>query len=267
MAEHGAPIRNRHLYLAIPDKHLLVKGGVMLFGSGPTENRWRPSIDALFRSAAAAYNSRVIGIVLTGMLNDGTAGMIAIKKCGGTSIVQDPAQAEYSEMPESVLQNTAVDYCVKLEQMGTLLREKTINGIPEPHEVPSEVKLEAEIAEKAIVNMDILKDLANHSVFTCPDCGGGLWEMKNEGISRYRCHTGHVYTQDEFDLKQQDALEGTLWVALRMMEERKQLMDKMAKEEKNKGWVSTAEKKHQRAEELTVHIERLKQLLFDTKKV
>lgn len=267
MAEDGETISSRYLYVAVPNKHLVVKDNQLILGNGPPENRWRPSIDVLFRSAAAAYNSRVIGIILTGMLQDGTAGMIAIKKCGGTCIVQDPNQAEYSEMPSYVLQNTEVDYCIPLEEMGTVISEKTGNGIPEPYPVPEDVKIEAQIAEKAVVDMNVLKKLGNHSVFTCPDCGGGLWEIKKDGITRFRCHTGHSYTQEEYEIKQKEALESTFWVALRMLEERKQLMDKIAQEEMDKGWAFSAEAKKERAAELKIHIERLKQLLFETKKV
>jgi two-component system chemotaxis response regulator CheB len=257
IAVDGEPIHSHHLYIAEPGKHLLVKNGNILFGNGPTENRWRPSIDVLFRSAAASYNSRVIGIILTGMLQDGTAGMIAIRKCGGTCIVQDPAQAEYPDMARSVLDNVTVDYCLPLQDIPTVIKEKTDHGFPDPYP----------IAERTVVDMDILKEIGIPTDFTCPDCGGSLWEMKNENIKRYRCFTGHVYTQDEYNIKQKEALESTLWVALRMMEERKQLMDKMTKEELSKGRRLFAEKRVEKSNELSEHIERLKVLLFDSRKV
>jgi two-component system, chemotaxis family, protein-glutamate methylesterase/glutaminase len=265
MAGDGEEIRSRHVYIAVPDKHLLLKGNKMILGTGPEENRWRPSIDVLFRSAAASYNSRVIGIILSGLMHDGTSGMIAIKKCGGTCIVQDPTQAEYSDMPMSVLDNMDVDYCRRLEDMGSVLAEKTRNGIPVPYEVPKEIRVEAELAERMASSMDPLKEIAEKSLFTCPDCHGGLWEIRDNGMSRYRCHTGHVYNQDELEEMQKVSLENTFWVALRMMEERRQLLIKMAGEENSKGWIKTASKKTERAAELQLHIERLKQLLVDTK--
>ena len=263
IAEHGEMIQMGYLYLAVSDKHLLVKDEKILLARGPVENRWRPSIDTLFRSAAAAYNSRVIGVILSSLLQGGTAGMTAIKKSGGTCIVQYPAQAEYPDMPNSVLENVAVDYCVPLHEIGTIIKEATKDGIPKPHIVPQIVKAESEIAERTIVDMDILKDIGTHTVFTCPDCGGGLWQLKNDNFTRYRCHTGHVYTQEEFERKHKEALESTLWVALRMLEERKQLMEKMSREETSKGWIQQAERKMERAIELKSHIDRLKQLLFD----
>jgi len=265
MAKDGEKIRSGHLYLAVPDKHLLIKEERIILGNGPVENRWRPSIDTLFRSAATAYNSRVIGVVLSGLLQDGTAGMLAIKKSGGTCIVQDPAQAEYPDMPNSVLSNVAVDYCVPIQQIGIIIKESVQDGIPKPHPVPQQLKVESEIAERTAVDMDILKDIGTHTVFTCPDCGGGLWQMKNDQMVRYRCHTGHVYNQNEFEQKQKEALESTIWVALRMLEERKQLMDKMSKEEKNKGWTHQAESKMKRAMELKLHIDRLKEFLFEAR--
>src|SRR4028118_1382134 len=132
---------------------MVVKKGKIILGDGPPENRWRPSIDILFRSAGAAYDSRTFGIILSGMLQDGTSGMSAIKRCGGTCIVQDPKQCEYPDMPQSVLDNVEVDYCVPLEQMGAILYEKTRNGVNH-HIIPEDVRMEAEIAEKAAVGIE-----------------------------------------------------------------------------------------------------------------
>jgi two-component system chemotaxis response regulator CheB len=264
LAEDGETIQNKLVYLAVPDKHLLIKENKIILGEGTAENRWRPSIDVLFRSAAAAYNSRVIGIVLSGLMQDGTAGMIAIKRCGGTCIVQHPEEAEYPDMPLAVLNNMDVDYCVFLEQVGTILREKMSNGIPKPFEVPADVKAEAEIAARVAITMETLKELGEKSLFSCPDCGGGLWQMKNEQMIRYRCHIGHVYTQDELLIKQTKQFENTLWIALRMFEERRQLLNKMANEENSKGWLKSASQKNERSRQLEVHIERLKEILFET---
>jgi two-component system, chemotaxis family, protein-glutamate methylesterase/glutaminase len=265
LAEHGETITRHTVYMALPDNHLLVKDGKIQLGKGPAENRWRPSIDSLFRSAAAAYNSRCIGIILTGLMQDGTSGMIAIQKSGGTCIVQDPKEAEFADMPLSVLNNLDPDYCVSLRDMGTILKEKTSNGIPPFHEVPKTIAAEAAIAERVAIDIDNLKEIGEKSLFSCPDCGGGLWEIKdNEKLHRYRCHTGHAYTQDELSLKQAQALENSLWIALRILEERKQLMDKIAGEEFKKGWEKSAEHKKNKAKELEVHIERLKEFLFQT---
>jgi two-component system chemotaxis response regulator CheB len=265
LAEHNEIIRRAHVYVAVPDKHLVLKEGKIILGHGPQENLWRPSIDVLFRSAAAAYDSRTIGIILSGLMYDGTSGMIAIKRSGGLCVVQDPNEAEYPDMIQSVIENVEVDYCVPLEAIGAILQEKTKNGV-EKHEIPHDVKAEAEIAERMAVGIDRVAELGERSIFICPDCGGGLWEMVSDNIVRYRCHTGHVYNEGELLIRQNDALENTLWTALRMMEERKNLLDKMSREENSKGWKLTARQKEERARDLQGHIERLKQILFETKR-
>jgi two-component system chemotaxis response regulator CheB len=266
-AEQDEPIKSRHIYLAVPDQHLLVKDGRVMLGQGPPENRWRPSIDILFRSAAAAYDSRAIGIVLSGMMQDGTSGMIALKRSGGTCIVQDPAEAEYADMPQSVIDNMEADYVVSLAAMGSLLAEKMKNGPPEKHPIPDDILAEAAIAEKTAIGMDLVEELGDRSAFVCPECGGGLWEMhKDHPMTRFRCYTGHSYNLKELLVKQREGLESTLWMALRMLEERKQLLKKMSDEERNKGWIRSATSKAERQAELEVHINRLKELLFDTQK-
>lgn len=262
MAEHGEEIKRGHIYIAVPERHLLVKKGVVLLGQGSVENRWRPSVDTLFRSAAAAYSGRVIGIILSGLMEDGTAGMLAIKKSGGTLIVQDPEEAEYSDMPKSVLSNMEVDYCVPIQAMGAILIEKSKNGKHEVAPAPKEVVAEAAIAERVTISMDAVKELGERSDFSCPECGGGLWTPKDEP-SRYRCHVGHVFSQAELELRQKYALENTMWIALRMMEERRNLLKKMSTEEQSKGWVKSAASKLQRALELEEHIDRLKKILFE----
>ena len=265
IAKHDESIRTKHLYLAEPDRHLLVKPGKIIIGQGPVENRWRPSIDVLFRSAAVAYDGRVIGVILTGLLEDGVAGMQFIKECGGTCIVQDPAEAEYPDMPKAVLRMMDVDYCATLEKIGIILQEKVKNGVNDNHAIPPHLIKEAEIAERVAIGIDGMKDLeGERSPYSCPDCGGALWELKQDGFIRYRCYTGHMYTaSDLLDSKRKEQ-EDTFWVALRLLEERKNLLNKMAKEEESKGWVKSAANKRERAEELEVHIGRIKSILFYT---
>lgn len=264
VAEDKEPIRVRHLYLAPPDRHLVLEKGKIVLGDGPAENRWRPSIDVLFRSAAAAYDGRVIGIILTGMMQDGTSGMMAIKRSGGATIVQDPSQAEYPDMPLSVMNALTPDYCLPLEDMGAVLAEKAKNGYLQ-HAIPEDVKAEAAIATRMATGMSNIEKLGPQSNFVCPDCGGGMWEVVGDSVVRYRCYTGHVFTQDELLVRQSEALENTLWVALRMLEERKILLQKMSAEERSKGWVNSAASKEQRIAELQVHIQRLKEILVDGK--
>lgn len=263
LAEHGEAIESNHLYLAVPDHHLILKKNKIILGRGPVEGRWRPSIDVLFRSAAVAYNSRVIGVVLTGLLEDGAAGMQIIKQCGGTCIVQDPEEAEYPDMPQAVLRYVDVDYCTSLERIAIILQEKTRNGIEQEQSIPARIQKEAEIAERVAIGIENVEALGvERSAYSCPDCGGALWEIKDGDITRFRCHTGHAYTSDELLERKRKELEDTFWVALRILEERRNLLTKMAEEERSKGWVRSSGNKEKRAEELEKHIGRLKDVLF-----
>jgi two-component system, chemotaxis family, protein-glutamate methylesterase/glutaminase len=256
-------IKRGYVYVAPPNLHILVDGNKIKLGPGPKENRWRPSIDVLFRSAAVMYNSRVVGVILSGMMNDGTAGMDAIHRCGGTCIVQDPNEAEYPDMVLSALDAVEVNYCLPLEQMGDVIAE-IVNSEPVVSEVPEELQKENSIAERIASAIKEVKSVGEKSEYICPDCGGGLWQIVNGNIVRFRCHTGHVFDQNELLIRQSESLENTLWTALRMMEERKLLLERMASQEKSKGWKRTAVDKEDRATDLQEHIERLKQILFST---
>ena len=265
IAEHDEPIRTRHFYLAPPDHHLILKNGKMILGRGPVENRWRPSIDVLFRSAAVNYTTRVIGIIVTGLLEDGAAGMQTIKACGGTCIVQDPKEAEYPDMPQAVLRVVDVDYCTSLQRIAIILQEKTKNGVGKSANIPAQVLKEAEIAERVAIGIDVISDLGGErSAYSCPDCGGALWELKDGGMTRFRCHTGHMYSANDLQEVKRKELEKTFWVVLRILEERRNLLYKMAEEERSKGWERSALNKISRAEELETHIGRIKGILFES---
>lgn len=260
------PIKAGTIYLAPADFHMLIKPGIVSLTKGPHENRWRPSIDVLFRSAAAAYNSRAIGVVLSGMLDDGTSGMSAIKRCGGTCIVQEPLEADYQDMPQNVINHVEVDYRVPVTDIGYILDDIFSKDAKPDHEVPDDVKLEAQITERMTSSIDDLKKIGVHSNYTCPDCGGGLWEINNEPQPRYRCHTGHVYTAKLLLEKQTEELEETLWVSIRMMEERRNLLVNLARHEEEVGRSSAAQSQQTRIDDLNDHIERLKTLLVSINK-
>lgn len=260
-AADEAKIYADHIYIAPPNYHLLVKDGKTLIGHGPTENRWRPSIDVLFRSAATNYDGRTIGIVLTGMLDDGTAGMLAIKKSGGKCIVQDPNEAEYPDMPLAVLNNMEVDYCIPLSEMGKVLEEIT-GTEPSKSIIPGDLIREANIAERVSVGIDIVQQLGDQSVFTCPDCGGALWKLEEGNFERYRCHIGHSFSERDLIVRQAEQAEATLWVAMRMMEERRNILRKLEAETLKKGFTRIASDHADKAKDIEAHIEKLKQILF-----
>ncbi|HEX2535627.1 MAG TPA: chemotaxis protein CheB [Chitinophagaceae bacterium] len=261
LAKDNTPIQKGTVYVAQPGLHLLVRKDQMVLGTGPEENRWRPSIDVLFRSAAATYNGHTIGIVLTGLLNDGTTGMSAIKRSGGTSIVQDPNEAEYPDMPLSVLNNLEVDYCVSLSEMGRVLREIVEQKEVQHTIVPQDLLIESGIAERMATGMDKTEKLGDLSPLTCPDCGGVLHEVKYDAIPRFKCHTGHSYSEDDLNHRQTENIESTLWIALRMMEERRFLLLKLATQNQQKGFVKSAAESSERAGQLEHHINNLKEML------
>lgn len=254
----GEPVATGTLYLAPPDCHLLVKDGKLLVTKGPRENHYRPAADALFRSAAAYYGPNVIGVVLTGMLHDGTAGLEFIKRSGGLAVVQDPAEAEFPSMPESALSNVAIDYVSPLHEMGFLLNRLAQMPVASVRNIPDDIKHEAAIAERVVGNTDLIQRIGSPVAITCPDCGGTLWELKHGRILRYRCHTGHAFTADALAQRVQHGLEESLWVALRMMEERKNLLTNMA----SRGEGSWSVQQEERIEDIKVHINRLREFLL-----
>lgn len=261
---HDAEIKADTIYVARPNQHMLVKDNKFILGAGPEENRYRPSIDVLFRSAAVAYSSNAIGVILSGLLDDGTSGMWAIKRCGGICIVQDPDQAEYPDMPMSVLNNMDADHVVSLGDMGSTIAHVIKNKSGKKTAVPKEVLIESKIAEHTAVGIDDVRELdVVQSIFACPDCGGGLWEVQNDVIKRYRCHIGHAYSEKDLILKQAQIAGTTLWAALRMMEERKHLLRKMEVDNTKKGYKSMALINVQKQGEMARHIDKLKEILYD----
>ncbi|SDE96033.1 two-component system, chemotaxis family, response regulator CheB [Mucilaginibacter pineti] len=262
VAADGEPITAGKIYIAPANHHLFIKRGIVRLTNGPHENRWRPSIDVLFRSAAAAYDSHVIGIILTGMLDDGTSGMSAIKRSGGICIVQEPGEAEFEDMPANVLNNVQVDYQVLINDMGYIIEEILTQPKKDLVPIPEDVKIEAAITERMISSIDEMERIGEHSNFTCPDCGGNLWKMKHEDFARYRCHTGHVYTENALMEKQNEALEESLWISVRMLEERKNLFLNLAgKAGELQSGAETETTYRQKAAQLAIHIDRLKKLL------
>ncbi len=271
VAVDGAAIKAGQVYIGPPNTHLLVKKGSIILGRGPEENRWRPSIDVLFRSAAAAYSTRAIGVILTGLLDDGTTGMLAIKRSGGSCIVQDPNEAEFPDMPLSVLNNMEVDYSISLAEMGQVITGIT-QTTPEERPAPEDVVIESQIAERVVVDYDNVKQLGEKSIYACPDCGGGLWKMNKsddgiDRVDRYRCHIGHSYSEKDLVIKQGEIFESTLWTALRIMEERKTLLQKMEDDNTKRGFTKFAKSYKEKVDNIQVHVDKMKEVLFASQKL
>jgi two-component system chemotaxis response regulator CheB len=259
LARDGAEFKKGWVYIAPGDYHLLVKQRTMLVTRGARENRYRPGIDPLFRSAAVAHGPSVVGAILSGALDDGTAGLIAVHKCGGVTVVQDPKDAAYPQMPQSALDNMKVDHCVAATKMGGLLERLTRQRHGPRRPIPAEVRTEALIAERVLSDIKQVNGLGNQVPYNCPNCGGVLWEMDAVGPRRYRCHTGHSFTDAALLAIQSEKIEETLWVSLRMFEERKNLLNSM----KTNGMQLRGEAGYaERAKEAEVHIERIRAMLL-----
>jgi two-component system chemotaxis response regulator CheB len=214
-----------HVYAAAPDHHLLLTGDRVRVSRGPQENRFRPSIDALFRSAARAHGSRVIGMVLTGHLDDGTVGLQTIKKRGGITVVQDPAEAEYPSMPATALRYVTVDHTVPIAEAGALLVRLVAEPPPAQEGFPTSTSLEVEanIAEQWMDTKEFLENVERvgaRTTFTCPDCNGAIWQLGDSEPLKLRCHVGHSFTGEVFSSEQRRNTESALWTAVRIMEER-----------------------------------------------
>ncbi|MCR8915043.1 chemotaxis protein CheB [Marinobacter panjinensis] len=250
------------IYLAPSDQHMLIVKGKILITKGARENRSRPAIDPLFRSAAVAYGNRVIGIILTGYLDDGTSGMMAIKRCGGVCIAQDPEDASYPDMPQSVIANVGADYCLPISGMGALLSELVQRELPESGPVPEDIVIESKIAQRVLSDLSSVEALGEQVPYNCPDCGGVLWQVVEGKLLRYRCHTGHAFTSSALLAQQTVKIEETLWVALRMFEERQNLLVIMSEKESKKSPSSIS----QRATDSQIHIDRIRAMLKATDK-
>jgi len=219
----------RRIYMAPPDHHLLLERGFVRVTKGPKENRFRPAIDPLFRSAAYVYGPRTIGVVLTGALDDGTAGLWTIKLRGGTAIVQDPEEALIPSMPLSALKAVNVDYRAKIAQIAGLLARLTREEAPEAPDLPMDEKrkLESEIriAEEEGTLDKWGLGAGELSPFTCPECHGVLARIREGRVVRFRCHTGHAYSADSLLTSVTEAIESLLWDALRAADEAAMLLN------------------------------------------
>jgi two-component system chemotaxis response regulator CheB len=210
-----------HIYFAPPDSHLLVEPGRVGVTKGPRENRFRPAIDPLFRSAAQVYGPAAIGVILTGSLGDGTAGLWTIKQLGGTTVVQDPADALFPAMPQSALNHVRIDYVLPLSDIPSRLVRLTAEDVPAAAAapLPASVEVEVKIAKEAPPLEVGLEGISEPSTFACPECHGVLMKVKEGGPIRFRCHTGHAYSIDSLMLAVSEAIEEALWNAIRALEE------------------------------------------------
>ena len=270
-AINGEKIEHGKIYVAPPDQHLLIEDGHIKLVHGPKENLHRPSIDALFRSAARWAGPRVIGVVLTGALDDGKTGMRAIKQRGGIAIVQDPLEAPFPSMPLSVMHDIKVDYSLSLREIGPLLTKLSREIAEEEgrYAVPDEIEIEARIAEQEMESDELIasvEKLGKVSKLTCPDCHGALWEMNGEDMLRYRCHVGHAYSAESLTEGQSQMLEVALWSAVRALEEQMILARRIVERARKANYTRAAAMFERRAQEAEENSAVIRQVLLSEQK-
>ena len=230
-AEDGESIEHGRVYVAPADQHLVLEDGQVRLTRAPRENHSRPAIDPLFRSAALAYGPRVVGVVLSGRLDDGTAGLWAVKERGGIAIVQDPREATHPDMPHNALEYTAADHVVRSHAIAPLLAQLAADevGAPRAPQRPSRgLELEVEIAMESNALENGVMSIGPTTPYTCPECHGVLMRVEQGGIPRFRCHTGHAFALDSLLASVTETVEETLWSALRAVEETVMLLREAA---------------------------------------
>lgn len=258
----GEPIRPGHIHLAPPDHHLLVDRDRVLVRRGPRENRTRPAVDPLFRSAGIAFGSRVVGVVLTGMLDDGTSGLRAIHRCGGVCIVQDPEEAEWPGMPESAFAHAPVDHVLPVDAMPPLLCRLAAEPAPPGPPVPFDIAEEAHIAEQEFTTVsDDTQAVGSPTTLSCPECGGGLSEIRDGPALRFRCQIGHAFSPGSMEEAQAESMEKALWVALRTHEDRVELFNRMTRHARERNQLNLAAHWESQMQEARRNADLLRQVL------
>jgi two-component system chemotaxis response regulator CheB len=261
-AQNGVRFLPGHIYVAPPGLHLTLEHNRMRVSRGAREHGVRPAIDPLFRSAALTAGPRVIGVVLSGLLDDGTVGLREIKKAGGVAIVQEPSETPFPAMPESALAHVEVDYCLPSAEIGELLDNLVASADAADTGPPSgDATLEHEVKELTM-HEDEREHPGEPSPYSCPECGGVLWEIKDGEIMRFRCRVGHAYTSDTLTGDQALTVEHALWTALRALEEQAAVKRRVADRARRQGHMATADKFVQRVKALETQAQTVRDLLM-----
>jgi two-component system chemotaxis response regulator CheB len=248
-AEDGQSLEHGRIYIGPPERHLILDGDKLHLGSGPRENNSRPAIDPLFRSVGLCCGSRSVGVVLTGMLGDGSSGLWSLKQCGGITVVQEPSDAAFPDMPSSAIERAKPDHIVALAAMPTLLDGLVRHPAGQALAAPESLRYEVEVAASGSTSMSEMDRIGRRSVFACPDCHGVMWEIDDGEFVRYRCHVGHAYSGDLMSVAVDDNLQRALAVALRALEERATLVEKLQKQASAGGHSQLADSWERKAKE------------------
>jgi two-component system chemotaxis response regulator CheB len=262
LAEDGAGLDHGRVLIAAPDHHLIVHKGKARLSRGPRENYWRPAIDVLFRTAAVAYGTRVIGVLLSGALDDGTAGLQAIRRCGGKAFAQSPQEAAYPEMPDNARHHVEDVHTLTVREIGVELTRLASEPPPSPVEIPADLRREARVADDmtAKVSESVYQE-GEPSSATCPECNGPL-SISHEGPVRFRCRVGHAFGPLSLLNATRQQIEVSLWSAIRLLQQRATLDRSSARREHEKGRTIGAAQYDERAAESDSHATLLRELLL-----
>lgn len=265
--EDGEKMKRNVIYVAPPDHHLLIEKDKLIVKKGPKENRFRPSIDALFRSAAYSYGARVTGLVLSGLLDDGTSGLWSVKRQGGTSVIQDPADADFPQMPQNVIEYVDVDHAVSIHEMGALLNRLTKEPAAETTSLSKE-ELELLHTEVTIAAQDNAFEMGilekgPLTPLTCPECQGALVQFTEGRIKRYRCHTGHAFTDSALLAGVTKTVEENLWKSIRGLEEAIIILQQAARQFESEGKDKTASLFYQKVKETHEKSVQIRKLILE----
>ena len=265
--EDGDPVKYGRIYVAPPNLHLLLENGTIRLTRGPKENRHRPAVDPLFRTAVRAYGARIVGVVLTGTLNDGAAGLLAIKQRGGVTVVQDPKEARFPNMPESALQYVDVDYCLPVDEIAPLLSSLSRKPAKEKgaYLVPDEMEYESKVAGLDSTVIDSDEHPGKLSAFSCPECAGPLYEIRDGELIRFRCRVGHAYTAESMLEEKSEVLENALYLALNTLEESARIAERMADRSRGHGRNRVGARFEERAREAKEQAAVIRQILTEGK--
>ena len=261
----GEALRHGRIYVAPPGYHLLVKRRRVRIVSGPHENGHRPSVDPLFRTAARAHGANAIGVILSGSLDDGTAGLLAIKQAGGIALVQEPSEALFDGMPVSAIENVPVDFVGPVDALASELRQRvaSLASVTGDTNMDDEHREDLDVVEMDRGTPDPDHWNATPSEFACPSCHGALFERRDETLVRYRCRTGHAFSPDALAAAQYEGIDEALWIALRSLEESSALHRRLHERANERGQVRAAQRFQSRAVGLESRARIIRDVLAD----
>jgi two-component system chemotaxis response regulator CheB len=254
-ARHGEEIRRGQIYLAPVDRHLMVDQDRIWLGQGARENNARPAIDPMLRSIAACCGHRAVGVVLTGALSDGASGLWAIQQSGGITVVQEPSDAAFPDMPTNALKRIQPDYIVSLAEMPATLLKLVEQPSGEPMPIRPNVGIEVEMAKGGHSTIEDMDRVGRRSGFACPDCHGAMWEIDEDELVRFRCHVGHTYTDEMMSIALDENLRRSLGSAIRVLEERRGLARNLEMQAEKNGRHALAASWAERADEFQRELE------------